>query len=176
MLMALVEQFTERGNPGTFFLAAIVFLFGCLMSADTYWVTIFHNKSLFPWYIHTREWLGWGWAPGVRSWVPFRVDLGAVADPAFYISFAFAIITQAIQTFTLFGEKAKLASKSGIPARVIGWIAIGTWAFDFVQAFGSRPPLSFNDPGDVFGCTMYDIATMFAAELGRVVSKILRVN
>lgn len=173
-LAAIMENFTESGSVGAVALGSLVFVVGVLLTADSYWQSLFQGAALMPFFEQT--WAGWSWLPGFTLFPP-RAWAGIILNPAFVFAVALSFVIQIIQSATIrnaaFNAKTNV---SGISPRTIGLIAIASWSFDLIQTFSSRNPLQFSDPGDIFRCLMYNLFSIVAAELGYVVYRMLKGN
>lgn len=163
IVTTIFNSMLQPGAAGATFLGRLTFVFLTVLSSDGYWQLLFRGKALFPWY--EDNWAGWYWLPGIRiNWIPFRVDayLGILANPLFYICLCIGLIIQLIQSAVVNGEKFM-----GINPRMLGIMAIATYAFDIITGFATRNPLRYSNPSDVVMCTLYVAFTIGCAELGR---------
>jgi hypothetical protein len=171
-LASIMEHFSEAGSVGAVALGSLVFTVGVLLTADSYWQSLFEGAALFPFFEQT--WAGWSWIPGF-SFFPLKAWAGIIFNPAFLVAIALSFVIQIIQSATIrnaaFNAKT---SVTGISPRTVGLIAIASWTFDLIQTFSSRNPLQFSDPGDIFKCLVYNLFSIVAAELGYVVYRMLK--
>lgn len=173
-LAAVMEHFTEAGSVGAVALGSLVFVVGVLLTADSYWQSLFQGAALIPFF--EQSWAGWSWLPGFTLF-PLRAWAGIIFNPAFVFAVALSFVIQIIQSATIRNAAFNAGTEvSGISPRTIGLIAIASWSFDLIQTFSSRNPLQFSDPGDVFRCLMYNLFSIVAAELGYVVYRMLKGN
>lgn len=172
-LAAVMEHFTEAGSVGAVALGSLVFVVGVILTADSYWQSLFQGAALMPFF--EQSWAGWSWLPGFTL-LPPRAWFGIIFNPAFVFAVALSFVIQIIQSATIRNAAFKAGSVSGISPRTIGLIAIASWSFDLIQTFSSRNPLQFSDPGDIFRCLMYNVFSIVAAELGYVVYRMLKGN
>jgi len=171
-LASIMEHFTEAGSAGAIALGSLVFTVGVLLTTDSYWQSLFQGAALFPFFEET--WAGWSWLPSFGLFPP-RASAGIIFNFAFVFSVALSFVIQIIQSATIRNAAFKVgASVNGISPKTVGLIAIASWTFDLIQTFGSRNPLQFSDPGDIFKCLMYNLFSIVAAELGYVVYRMLK--
>jgi hypothetical protein len=168
---AIMEHFTEAGSVGAVALGSLVFVVGVLLTADTYWQSLFQGVALFPFF--EQKWAGWSWLPGFSLFPP-RPWFGIIFNPAFIFAVAWSFVIQIIQSATIRNAAFKSSNVAGISPRTVGLIAIASWTFDLIQTFSSRNPLQYSDPGEIFKCLMYGLFSIVASELGYVVYKMLK--
>lgn len=168
----LLEMFTEPGAPGTKTLGAIMFGAGAILSCDFYW-QMFGMLSLFPFF--ETHWIGWGWFPGVDSIFPLHIHIGIIFNPLFWISLCFSTATQVLQA-CLFHSYAKsaVAAKVHLNPKAVGLIAMASLAFEICLSFNCRNPLRYDDPGMVVWCLLYNVFSIFSAECGRTIYKVMK--
>lgn len=162
---AIFNQILTPGTDGATTLGRLSFLFLTVLSSDSYWQVIYQGRPLMPWYETT--WTGWGWLPGI-TFFPITISLGLFANIAWIVCVLVGLTIQCFQSACFNGEKFL-----GYGGQMIGFVAIATWIFDFFLTFISRNPLRYSEPMDVLGCLAFNIFSIFCAELGRWVEKML---
>ncbi|MGI8502182.1 MAG: hypothetical protein ACR2LR_13760 [Hassallia sp.] len=172
-LASIMEHFSEAGSVGAGTLGSLVFTVGVLLTADSYWQSLFEGAALMPFFEQT--WAGWSWLPGFTLFPP-RAWAGIIFNPAFIFAIALSFVIQIIQSATIRNAAFGVKAVSGVSPRTVGLIAIASWTFDLIQTFSSRNPLQFSDPGDIFKCLIYNLFSIVAAELGYVVYRMLKGN
>ncbi|BAY29732.1 hypothetical protein NIES2107_15760 [Nostoc carneum NIES-2107] len=169
LVTIIFHQMLTPGATGSTFLGKLMFIFLVVLSSDGYWQILFQGSPLFPWY--ENQWTGWGWLPGMAlSLTPPSISAhaGLLASPLFYICVGISFVIQSFQSAAFNGSKFANADK-----KVIGAIAVALWTFDFILTIASRNPWGFEDPGVVLQCIMFNVFTIFCAELGRWGEKVL---
>jgi len=85
-LASVMEHFTEAGSVGAVALGSLVFVVGVLLTADSYWQSLFQGAALMPFFEQT--WVGWSWLPGF-TFFPLRAWAGIIFNPAFILGYEY---------------------------------------------------------------------------------------
>lgn len=180
---AVMAQFVEPGTSGAKILGMCMFTGGVIFSADGVWQTLFQGTALFPWFERTWVgWLGWltvpfnplFWLSIIISWCIQQAEAKTLrgksperAKAEFDTSTQYTLPAKPTGKIDLSKALWGDYKRAGMRDRNSGGlIALLIWLLDIVTTFYSRNPFAFTDPGQVFGCIIYNFATMMAGEIG----------
>ena len=180
---AIVAQFVAHGGAGRAVVGGVMFLLGCAISTDSIWQTLFAQTALLPWF--ERTWIGWwGWVLVVLNpffYLAFLIAVGIQVIEAYSLHGKSPDTARRdledVQQYDLEAKPSgkidlsdalwKDYKKSGMRAHsTAGFVALALWSFDIITTFAARNPLQYHDPMTIILCTLFNIATMLAGEMG----------
>jgi hypothetical protein len=183
----ILENFMGRNKPGTKILAAMMFIVGVILSADSFYQTL-GNPPLFPFFEEPGAWIGWGW---FTVWV----------TPIFWIAILVSLAVQLLESFTLRGKnpdeakqeyeevkhhtlpkknanvidlvehRRRVYKRSGMNSpKLLGLLILAVFLSDIASAFISHNPWG-QAPHVFIGMVIYNFFCIVSSETGYILWK-----
>lgn len=181
----VLENFMGKNKPGTKILAALMFIIGVILSADSFYQT-FGNPPLFPFF--EESWIGWEW---LTVWV----------TPMFWLSILVSLGVQLLESFTLRGKspdeakqeyeqvkhhtlpkknanvidlvehRRRIYKRSGMTSpKLLGLLILAVFLSDIASAFISHNPWG-QAPHLFIGMVIYNFFCIVSSETGYMLWK-----
>jgi hypothetical protein len=181
----ILENFIGKNKPGTRILAALMFIAGVILSADSFYQT-FGQPALFPFFEQT--WIEWGW---LTIWI----------QPLFWLAILVSLAVQLLESFTLRGknpDEAKLEyeqikhhtlpknnpnvidlvehrrqvyKRAGMNTpKLLGLLILAVFISDIASAFISHNPWG-QAPHIFMGMVIYNFFCIVSSETGYILWK-----